>query len=56
MRYSLKKVLIERDGLTVIEAESEIKDIVNRVMQGENPETILYEEYRLEPDYIWELL
>ena len=35
----------------------EIKDIKYRVMQGgENPEVILQNEYRLEPDYIWDLL
>ena len=57
MSYSLRRVLMERDGMTGIDADLEIKDIKYRVMQGgENPEVILYDEYRLEPDYIWELL
>ena len=56
MSYSLKQVLIERDGLTGVEATQEIKGIRSRVFKGENPETILFEEYRLEPDYIWDLL
>ena len=57
MSYSLRRVLMERDGMTGIGADLEIKDIKYRVMQGgENPEVILYDEYRLEPDYIWELL
>ena len=56
MSYSLKQVLIQRDGMSSAEATQEIKDIRSRVFEGENPETILYEEYRLEPDYIWDLL
>ena len=57
MSYSLKQVLMERDGMTGIDADLEIKDLRYRVTQGgENPETILFEEYRLEPDYIWDLL
>ena len=56
MRNELKQVLMERDGMTGVEATQEIKDIRSRVFEGENPETILFEEYRLEPDYIWDLL
>ena len=56
MRYSLKRVLMERDGMTGIEADLEIKGIISRVYKGENAETILFEEYRLEPDYIWDLI
>ena len=57
MNYSLKQVLMERDGMTGIDADLEIKDIKYRVMRGsENPEVILHNEYRLEPDYIFDLL
>ena len=56
MSYSLKQVLMQRDGMTGAEATQEIKNIRSRVFEGENPETILYEEYRLELDYIWDLL
>ena len=56
MSYSLKQVLMERDGMTGIEANKEIKDIRARVFEGENPESILFHEYRLEPDYKWELI
>ena len=57
MSYSLKQVLMERDGMTGIDANLEIKNLKDRVMQGgENPEIILHDEYRLEPDYIWDLL
>jgi hypothetical protein len=56
-KCSLKRVLMERDGMTGIDADLEIKDIKIRVMQcGENPETILFDEYGLEPDYIWDLI
>ena len=56
MSYSLKQVLMERDGMTGVEATQEIKDIRSRVFEGENPEIILHDEYRLEPDYIWDLI
>lgn len=56
MSYSLKQVLIQRDGMSSDEAAQEIKDIRSRVFNGENPEVILHDEYRLEPDYIWDLL
>ena len=57
MSYSLKQVLMQRDGMTGIDADLEIKNLKDRVIQdGENPEIILHDEYRLEPDYIWDLL
>ncbi len=56
MRSSLPHVLLERDGMTGIEADQDIKEKRVRVFNGENPESILFHEYRLEPDYIWELI
>ena len=56
MSYSLKQVLMQRDGMTGVEANQEIKDLRSRVFEGEDPETILFEEYRLEPDYIFDLM
>ena len=56
MSYSLKQVLMQRDGMTGIEADQDIKEKRVRVFNGENPESILFHEYRLEPDYIWELI
>ena len=56
MSYSLKQVLMERDGMNGVEATREIKDIRSRVFKGENPETILFEEYGLEPDYIFDII
>ena len=56
MSYSLKQVLMQRDGMNGVEANQEIKNLRSRVFEGENPETILFEEYRLEPDYIFDLI
>ena len=57
MIYSLKQVLMERDGMTGEQADYEIKNIRYRVWKKyENPEVILHDEYRLEPDYVWDLL
>ena len=56
MKNELKQVLMERDGMTGVEADLEIKGIRSRVYKGEDAETILFEEYRLEPDYLWDLI
>ena len=56
MQMGIKQVLMERDGMTGIEADLEIKDIRSRVYKGEDAETILFEEYQLEPDYLWDLI
>ena len=42
MSYSLKQVLMKRDGMTGIDADLKIKVLRYRVMQGgENPEITL---------------
>jgi hypothetical protein len=51
----VKKILMTRDDMTAEEAEDEIKDIQQRIIDGENPEEILY-EIGLEPDYIFDIL
>ena len=56
MSYSLKQVLMERDGMEPADADMEIQNIKFRVYNGESTETILNDEYTLEPDYIWDLL
>ena len=56
MSYNIKQVLISRDGLTSQEADEEIKQLRQRVWDGENPEEILFNELRLEPDYIMDLI
>lgn len=37
------------------DAEEIIKEMKNRVLDGEDPEEILY-EYGLEPDYVFDIL
>jgi len=55
--YSLIKVLMERDGMERLEADYLIRVARKRVlMDGEDPEKILLDEFGLEPDYITELL
>lgn len=51
----LKKVLIKRDEMTADEASELIREMKERVMDGEDPEELLY-EIGLEPDYIFDIL
>lgn len=53
---NLAKVLMRRDGLTEEEAYELINEARNRVLEGEDPEEILYEEFGLEPDFVFDLL
>ncbi len=53
-------VLINRDGFTREEAINEIKfvkeEIMNAILNGQDPEDILIEQLGLEPDYLFDLL
>ena len=53
-------VLINRDGFTREEAINEIKfakeEIMNAILNGQDPEDILIEQLGLEPDYLSDLL
>ena len=53
---AIVKILMERDGLTQREAEQEVKEARVRVRNGEDPEEILYDEFGLEPDYVFDLM
>lgn len=53
---SLLSVLIRRDGMDRDEAKEAIAEARERVRNGEDPEEILYEEFGLEPDYVFDLL
>lgn len=55
MAKPLKQVLMERDGMSPEEASAEIEDMKNRVMEGEDPEEVLY-DIGLEPDYVMDIL
>ena len=54
--YSIKSVLMRRDGLTPDEADDMIEEARQLVAEGENPERILRVEFGLEPDYVFDLL
>lgn len=53
---TLLKILMRRDGLSKEEAQEQIDDAKARVLDGEDPEEILHEEFGLEPDYVFDLL
>ena len=55
MVQSLKQVLMRRDELTEQEADEQIAEMQQMVMEGENPEELLY-DIGLEPDYVFDLL
>ena len=56
----IKEVLMERDGLTSLEADELIQDcredLEERLSLGELPEDIMSEWFNLEPDFIFDLL
>jgi len=51
----LLQVLMERDSLSREEASETIEEMRGRVLEGENPEEVLYDE-GLEPDYVFDLI
>jgi hypothetical protein len=53
---SLKEVIMRRDRITAEEAEELICDARNRVLDGEDPEDILYNDFGLEPDYVFDIM
>ena len=57
---SIKKILMDRDGMTEAEAEDLIEqareDMMERLGEGEMPDDICEEWFGLEPDYIMELI
>lgn len=56
MGESLKEVLMRRDGLTEEEAEEQIEEARQAVMDGDDPEEVLADWFGLEPDYVFDLL
>lgn len=53
---SIADILVRRDGCDRSEAEDLVAEAKERVANGEDPETILHDEFGLEPDYIFELI
>lgn len=56
MVESLKKVIMERDGLSEDEADELITLAKECVQDGEDPEEVLSDMFGLEPDYIFDIL
>lgn len=53
---TLCEVLMRRDGLSGQQAEDEIEYARQLVEDGADPEEVLYAEFGLEPDYVFELV
>ena len=53
---SLKKTIMRRDGLSAAEADEMIAEAKEAIANGADPEDILYSDFGLEPDYIFDLL
>ena len=57
---SIKTVLMNRDGLTESEAELEVKnareEIMDLITEGESPMDFCEDRWGLEPDYLEELI
>lgn len=56
MSKVLMKILMQRDGMSREDADEMIKDAKLRVVNGEDPEEILHDDFGLEPDYVFELM
>ena len=56
MTSELKKVIMERDDLSSVEADELIDEAKQMVHDGENPEEVLEEMFGLEPDYFFDLM
>ena len=53
---TLKQVLMRRDKMTAEEADELIAEAREEVANGADPEEILYNDFGLEPDYIFDLI
>jgi len=51
----LKKVLMQRDGMTSDEADDAISEAREMIAEGMDPEDVLADEFGLEPDYFYDL-
>lgn len=55
-KYSIKKVLIERDGCSMDEADELLAEARREVAEGHDPARVCEDFFGLEPDYVWELM
>lgn len=56
MGETIVEILVRRDGYSWKEAKELVRDARLRVRNGEDPGEILYEEFGLEPDFVFELM
>lgn len=54
MRYDVVKTLMERDDYSEADAMKALREILERIYEGEDPDDVLY-DWGLEPDYLDEL-
>lgn len=53
---TIKQVLMRRDNMSAGAADELIAEAKERVLEGEDPEEVLKEEFGLEPDYLYDLM
>jgi len=53
---SIVEVIMKRDGLSLDQAKKAVRDARIMVRDGADPEEVLYDEFGLEPDYIFDLI
>ena len=51
----ITEVLMRRDGMSKEEAEIALQFGRDRLLDGDDPQDILEEEFGLEPDYVFDL-
>ena len=51
----LKKALMSGQEMSADEADDAIEDMRDQVLEGENPDDVLY-DYGMEPDYIFDII
>lgn len=56
MKSEIVNILMQRDNLSKEDAEEMLETAKDRVLDGEDPESVLHEEFGLEPDYVFEIL
>lgn len=50
------EILMRRDNMTKAEAQDMVREARAMVAEGNDPEEILYDEFGLEPDYVFDLI
>lgn len=50
------ELLMRRDDMSREDAEETLRELTDRVADGEDPEELMHYELGLEPDYIWAII